>query len=151
MQPSSAGVAFASTPTASVLSRKLWVIDNFGTSAPWTATSDSPWLTVTPSGTSDATALTLTADPATLPVGETSIATVTLSSPGLAGATIRVGLWKDAVDAPAQAVVPGVDALGMARDPVSPFVYVVDGTDRIQVFNAHTASLAGRSPTWARA
>ena len=141
LQPSALAVSFASTPNASVLSRTLAVRDNFVTQAPWTATSDAAWLGVTPSGTSDATALVVTADAAGLPTNQTSIATITLSSPGLAGATIHVGLWKDSTGATTLSTAPAVNAVGLARDPYRPLVYATTGDDRILVYNAHTALL----------
>ncbi len=52
-----------------------------------------------------------------------------------------MGLWKDAQTTPAQAVAHAVNATGLARDPVRPFVYVTDGGDSLRVFNAHTAAL----------
>ncbi len=141
LQPSALAVAFASTPNGSVLSRTLAVRDNFVTQAPWTATSDAAWLGVTPSGNSDATALVVTADATGLPANQTSTATVTLSSPGLVGATIRVGLWKDASGATTLNVAQAVNAVGLARDPYRPLVYASTGDDRILVYNAHTALL----------
>lgn len=73
---SEVGVGLSSTPGWSRLSRKVTVRDNFGLTPAWTASSDKAWLTVQRSGN----ALTLTADPSTLPVDAISYATVSLAS-----------------------------------------------------------------------
>ena len=142
LQPSAIAVALASTPLGTVLSRSLTVHDNFGLGTGWTATSDSPWLSVTASGQSDATALVITANPASLPAGQDSVATITLasSSTGVTGATIHVGLWKSSTDVASLTALPGVDPTDIARDPWRPLAYVVDGGADVQVFNAHTAT-----------
>lgn len=142
--PSALAVAFADTPTGSVLSRTLWVHDNFGVATSWSATSDSEWLTVTPTGTADASNLVFTANPALLPLGQTSVATVQISGGDAAGTTIKVGVWRDTNGAPQLQTVGDVAAssiTGMARDPYRPLVYLSVGTGQILVYNAHTATL----------
>ena len=139
--PSALGVAFADTPGGSVLSRTLRVSDNFGTAISWSATSDASWLTVTPTGTADATDLVISADPSLLPFGQATIANVQLTASNVTGATIHVGLWRDMNGTPQVQVVPGINAVGLARDPYRPLIYVTDGTDRVLVYNAHTATL----------
>lgn len=142
--PSALAVAFADTPNGSVLSRTLWVHDNFGLASTWSASSDAAWLTVTPSGQSEDSNLVLLADPSLLPLSQTSVANVRVSSPGAVGATIRVGLWRDADGSTQMRVAPtpgGVDAIGLARDPYRPLVYASVGNDQVLVYNAHTGLL----------
>ncbi|NHQ87869.1 hypothetical protein HA050_17305 [Iodobacter sp. HSC-16F04] len=49
------GIGLSSTPTGDVTSRSIKISDNFAGNTAWTATSDSAWLSVTPSGTTGKT------------------------------------------------------------------------------------------------
>ena len=142
--PSAWGVAFASTPTGTTLSRTLAIRDNFGGALAWTATSDSSWLHVTASGTTGpASNLVLTADPAALSNGTTSIATVTVTTAqaGVAPAKIRVGLWKDATGLAALTSLPGAGTYAnMVADTIRPLVYVNTGAGTITAYNVYTAT-----------
>jgi hypothetical protein len=138
--PSAWGVGLAATPVGAVLTRTLTIRDNFGSLMSWSATSNRPWLTVTASGdTANATALQLTADPASLADGALHEATVTVSS-GLASveaAVIRVALWKDS-NGQASARTLAVNYPTITADPVRPYIYAHSGGSSVTVFNAYT-------------
>lgn len=140
--PSEWGVAFTSTPNGSVLSRTLSVSDNFGsTGLTWVASSDAAWLSVTPTGGTATTALALTANPAALPQGVVSHATVTVSTtaaPGVLPAIIRVALWKNGSGLANIVRLPD-DYAHVVADTLRPFVYAHNRGTSIDVFNAHTA------------
>lgn len=143
--PSEWGVGFADTPTGSVLTRSLKVSDNFGGSLTWTATSDSPWLTVTPSGTTGgASTLTLTANTAALTPSSLSYATVTVSTstPGVDAAVIRVGLWKDATGLPAMTKLTQ-NYQEVTADKIRPYIYAHSGGTSIDIYHAYTATKIG--------
>lgn len=140
--PSAWGVAFTSTSTGSVLTRTLSVSDNFGTAGlPWVASSDAAWLSATATGSTSTTALTLTANPAALPQGVVSYATVTVSTtaaPGVQPAVIRVALWKNSSGLASIVQLPN-DYANIVADTLRPFVYANNRGSTIDVFNAHTA------------
>jgi len=143
------GVAFASTPTGTLLSRTLFIRDNFGGALAWTATSDSAWLTATAGGrTGGASSLVLTADPATLANGTTSIATVTVATttPGVSPAQIRVGLYKDATGLPALTSLPLVGTYSIVADKIRPLVYTSEVAGTIRAYNAYTAAVVATIP-----
>ena len=144
--PSTNSVAFASAPDGSVLSRTLAVHDNFGQATTWTAQSDSAWLKVSASGTSDATSLVVTADPTSLPWDQTSTATITLAADatGVSGATIHVGLWKGSTGLTTLVTQPTTTPLAIVGDPRRPLVYVTNGGTDVQVWNVHTAQQVGK-------
>jgi hypothetical protein len=135
------GVGLASTPNGTLLSRTVQVSDNFGGTLAWSATSDSPWLTVTGSGsTGGSSGLTLSADPASLPSADVSYANVTVSSAaaGVSPAVIRVALWKDTNSAPAMTKLP-LGYSNLAVDTIRPYVYVNSGGSDVDIYNAYTA------------
>ena len=73
-------VALSATPGWSRLSRNIKIQYNFGLDGAWSASSDQAWLKVTASGrTTGANLLSITADPASLPVDRISYATITLT------------------------------------------------------------------------
>jgi len=77
---SAVGVGLSMIAGNSVLTRSLTVYSAVGrTDTPWTAASDSAWLTVTPAGVTGGP-LTLTANPAGLPLDTTQFAKVTITS-----------------------------------------------------------------------
>ncbi|MES2889407.1 MAG: hypothetical protein V4739_15540 [Pseudomonadota bacterium] len=124
------GVALASTPGGSRLSRTLTVRDTSGASSNWTARSDASWLTVTAAGPSGGP-LVLTANPAGLPPG-LRVATVTVSSSNsaLEAQTVRVGLHTDTATPATSLVAPAPNSpwMGHAVDPVRPLVYSAEGS-----------------------
>jgi len=135
------GVGLASTPNGAALSRTVQVSDNFGATLAWTATSDSPWLSVTGSGnTGGSASLTLTANPASLPAAAVSYANVTVSSAtaGVDPAVIRVALWKDTNTAPATTKLP-LNYANLTADKLRPYVYANAGGADIDIYNAYTA------------
>jgi len=141
--PATLGVALSKLPSRSVLTRSIPILSNLGrTNVPWTATSDSAWLTVTPSGVTGG-ALTLTADPAGLAAETTHFATVTLGS-GDASVenqpTIRVGLHITAHDA--STVTLDYPATHQAASPVEPLLALNDGVaSEVRLYNAFDGTL----------
>lgn len=139
--PSAWAVSFVSTPTSAVLTRTLSIEDNFTSPLlPWSAQSDAAWLSVTANGSTPISALTLTADPSSLPSGVISHAQVTVSTSAAAGvkpAVIRVALWKDSTGLVAVAQASG-NYTKLVADPLRPYVYAHEGGSRVDVFHAHT-------------
>jgi BACON domain-containing protein/all-beta uncharacterized protein len=140
---SASGVGFSSLPGRSVLTRTVRV---FGAAhhpgTPWTAQSDSAWLTVTPSGTTDGD-LTLTANPAGLAAETTHFANVSVSSsdPLVANSqSIRVSLYKSGI-APVTTHIDRV-ATHVAASPVEPLVAITGGpgTD-VMLHNVYSGAL----------
>jgi hypothetical protein len=135
------GVALTSMPGASRLARTIRVQDDRGEPVAWSAVSDQPWLTVTPSGTTPA-GLVITAAPYGLSAGTLHFARVTVSStaPGVENVeTVRVGLWVgDAPSGPAVEVAGAYQEL--VADPVRPWVYVHDGGTDILAVDVHTGA-----------
>ncbi len=139
---SDTGVAFAKTPSLSSVSRTLKVLDNFGLSTGWTATSSKSWLTVTSSGTT-AGDLVLSADPTGLAADTVHTASVTVrsSDPDVSATeTIQVGLWVGAAD-PAAATTLSVASTAVITDPVRPYAYVHAGGSSITVYNVFTTQV----------
>ncbi|WP_157118777.1 BACON domain-containing protein [Azohydromonas lata] len=135
------GVAFASTPTGSVLTRTVMITDNFKGNAVgnWSWSSDSVWLTASSSGgTNLPTQLTLIADPSSLATGSVSYANVTVSAPGVEAAVIRVALYKDATGLTSMVKLPQ-DYAELIADKIRPHVYAHRGGTSIDVYNAYTA------------
>jgi len=148
------GVAFSKFPSSSLLTRTVAVYDTDGTTTvPWTATSDSSWLTVTPSGTTGANAaaasLTLTANPTGLTADQEHIAIVTVSTTdGVISnqEQIRVGLWVGSTDPVAASVTPPAPSNlqnppAIATDPVEPYAFLSEGDTGVLVYNVYTGAL----------
>jgi hypothetical protein len=135
------GVAFASMPSLSKLTRTLQVRDSLNLSTGWTAVSSEAWLTATPSGTAGGD-LVLTADPAGLPVDQISYATVTLgaSDTTVEGTErIQVGLWVGSTD-PTPITTSGTAYKDLAMDPVRPYLYLASGGSSVDVVNVFTGA-----------
>lgn len=127
-----AGVGLSSAGGREVLTRAVKVFSSVGsTTTPWTAVSDSPWLAVTPSG-STGSDVVLTATPGALAMETTHFANVTVSSSDPTNENtevIRVGLHLTA-STPAAGNVAGT-ATHLATSPVEPLVAVSAGTVKI--------------------
>lgn len=139
------GVGLAASPTGTTLTRAITVSDNYGGALPWTAASDSAWLTATTSGTTgNGSVVTLNADPASLPLEQVSYARVTLSSTtaGVAPAVVRVALWKSATGLSTQQTV-AVNARHIVTDRIRPFVYANNGGSAIDIYQAYTGQKVG--------
>jgi hypothetical protein len=140
--PSEAGIALTSTASWSRLSHQLSVRENTGAKVNWHASSDQAWLTVTASGDG----LSVRADPAALPSGTISYATVTLV-PDATGVTapepVKVALWKSA-SVPGTAVKLPQNYREIAADPIRPLVYVHNADAGIDVYNLYTQAKVGR-------
>lgn len=135
------GVAFASMPGLSKLTRTLHVRDSLNLSTGWTAVSNQAWLTATPSGTAGGD-LVLTADPAGLPVDQISYATVTLGSSDTTvegTERIQVGLWVGSAD-PAPIMTSNTAYKDLAMDPVRPYLYLASGGSSVDVVNVFTGT-----------
>lgn len=137
---SEVGVGLSSTPGWSRLSRKVTVRDNFGLTPAWTASSDKAWLTVQRSGN----ALTLTADPSTLPVDAISYATVSLASEtGIqTSEQLHVAIWKGSVT-PAVTTKLTKTYSHLKTDPIRPLLYANNGAGNIDVYNIYSATQIG--------
>ncbi len=137
------GVALVSTPSLSKLSHTVAVKDRWGTSSTaWTASSDQPWLSVTPSGISGGN-LTVTALPAGLEPNTIHYARVTVtfgSSMAYSSETLRVGLWVGDSAPTSMSAVPGTYQ-ALETDPIRPYAYVHNGGSTLHVYNIYTASL----------
>ncbi len=130
------GVALASTPGGSRLSRTLTVRYTSDAPSNWTASSDASWLAVTAAGTSGGQ-LALTANAAGLSPGlRTATVTVASSNSRLAAQTVRVGLYIDTTTPAVSLTDPMRDPTGIrsqlaetaqAADPVRPLVYSTSG------------------------
>lgn len=141
------GIAFTSKPNMSMLTRTLKVRDNYAGDVPWTAVSDSHWLTVTSSGASKSSPnVTFTANPASLPLNTVSYAKVTLSSSvaGVKPAVVRVGLWKDNNGA-IKAMTPAFSSAfaNAKEDKIRPYIYVSSEGSTIDIYNIYTAKKVG--------
>ena len=136
------GVGFSSSPARSVLTRNVTVFSSIGrTDVPWQATSDQPWLTVTPSGVTGG-AITLTASPSGLSTDTTHFATVTVSSSDVTvenQETIRVGLYVNSTSpsASSQFVAEGF----VAASPVEPIAFLSDGGTDVTGYNVYTGAI----------
>lgn len=142
------GVAFVSAWNISKLSHAVRVVDNFGSSTPWTATSNQAWLSVTPNGTSGGQ-LTLTANPAGLTPETVHYATVTISSSDTSvegTETVRVGLWVTSSDVTSTLTAAPGPFYEVASDPVRPYAYVHSSGTGISVYNVYSGALVGTIP-----
>jgi hypothetical protein len=144
--PQSVGVALSSFPARDRLQRTLTVGSSLGRSnVPWTATSNQPWLSVTPSGESG-DALTLTASTSGLAQNQSHIAEVTLASTDETierDETIRVALWVGGSDPTDLVCAPlmETEVHGLAVNPVEPLAYSAGFNNRIYVHNVYTGAL----------
>ncbi|MBI5256668.1 MAG: BACON domain-containing protein [Burkholderiales bacterium] len=156
--PSLWGVALSSTPAGAVLARSLRVDDSLGAADTWSAKSSASWLKVTASGpTGVEGALTLSAEPASLPAGTLSQATVTISS-GTAGVQpveVKVALWKGSGGAAALTRLAAASQNSfpfpaLAADPIRPYFYTSETltleSARVNIFHAHSGQKVGSIP-----
>jgi len=137
------GIALSKFVTAEKVNQSVDILDNYGlTSTNWIATTSSPWLRVSPSGSTNEK-LTLSADATGLSVDTLHRATITVSSSdaGIENSqTINVGLWVGSSD---PLISSSIDAeyLQLTTDPVRPYVYLNAGGSDIDVYNVYNQSL----------
>lgn len=133
------GVGFSQVGSTSVLTRTVQVLSNIGrTDIPWTATSDSPWLTVTQTGMTGGN-LVLTADPTGAPQNVPQYANVTIASSDssvLNQQTVRVGLYVSSTPAASAAVTTA--ATNLSASPVDPVVAISTGSTGVDLYNVYT-------------
>jgi hypothetical protein len=136
------GVGLSQVGGTSVLTRTVQVLSGLGrTDLPWTASSDSPWLTVTGSGTTGGN-LVIQASPGTLPSNATQFANVTVSSPDPTvenQQTIRVGLYLSSTAATTTTL--SVAGSTLATSPVEPIVAIGTGGTDVQIYNVYSGAL----------
>ena len=136
------GVGFSQVGGRSVLTRTVQVLSNLGlTDVAWTASSDSPWLGVTASGTTGGN-LVLTANPAGVPQGQTQFAIVTIKSadPTVENQqSIRAGLYLSSTAPVATPVA--VAATNLAASPVEPIVAANAGGTSVSIYSVYSSSL----------
>ena len=138
---SEVGIGLSSTPDWSRLSRTVTVRDNFGQAPVWAASSDKTWLSVQRIGN----ALTLTANPAALPVDTISYATVSLAATDSAiqtTETLQVAIWKGSQTPTAMTKVSKTYT-HLKTDPIRPLLYANNGGSGIDVYNVYTATQVG--------
>lgn len=137
-----AGVGLSDVAGRAVLSRTVKVLSAIGrTTTPWSATSDSAWLTVTSSGVTGDD-LVLTANPSGLALDATQFANVTISSSDASvenQPSIRVGFYVSNT-APVTGAVT-VAANRLAASPVEPIIAVGTGGTDIGIYHAYSQVL----------
>jgi len=141
---SDTGVALTSMPTLAKLTRTLQVRDNLGLATPWAATSDQPWLAVTPSGTAGGD-LVLTANPLGLTADTIHYGTITLNSTDSSVATtesIRVGFWVGSTDSAASTVI-STPFTRLVVDPIRPYAYVHKAGSDLTIYHLFTCEVVG--------
>jgi hypothetical protein len=150
LETSHRAFAFSQTMAGSVLTHTSRITDTAGRSGRWIATSNAPWLQVSPStGTGTAT-LMLTADPTGISDGQ-YLAEVTISpdnEPGLGNSeTIRAGLYVDRVTPVAAETDIGLLNGGPKfASPILPFLYRIETgfpDSTLEVWNLYTATRIG--------
>jgi hypothetical protein len=122
------GVGLSSFPSRQVLMRTLAVANSWGVpGVNWQASSDQPWLSVTPSGTTSVP-LNVTANPTGLAPGQ-YFANVSVTSPdtGVSNQeSVRVGLTVGTTDPPAVIDLPNATPY-IITSPVEPIVFTATG------------------------
>lgn len=136
------GVGLTSIAGQSVLTRTVQVLSAIGrTDVPWSANSDSPWLSVTANGATGGN-LVLTANTSGIPLDTTQFAhvTITSSDPTVENSpTIRVGLL---VSNTAPLATPiALSANALAASPVEPIVAIGTGGTGIGIYDVNSGSL----------
>ena len=130
------GVAFSASPARSVLKRNVIVYSSAGrTDIDWSATTDQPWLTVSPSGKTGQT-VTLSANPTALAAGKTHFATVYVKSSDSTienQEAIRVGLH--VLEHAARDLSLTLGGLFLATSSVEPLAFIADGGTDIAAYN----------------
>ena len=139
---SASGVGLSLIAGHSVLTRTVKVLSAIGrTNTPWSATSDSSWLTVTSSGVTGGD-LVLTADATSAPLDTTQFANVTITSTDSAvenQQAIRVGLFVSNT-APVDAdLSTGANAL--ATSPVEPIIAVGSNGANVGIYDVNSGAL----------
>jgi hypothetical protein len=123
------GLSFYTNPSRTAPARQVVIRDSRGrTGIPWSASSDSAWLQITP-------ASGVTGDVATVQVATGSLAseslyngliTLTSSNPSIERAeTIRVGLWKGAAAATPISMPLTYTSGSVVTSPVEPYLYSI--------------------------
>ncbi|HEY6527403.1 MAG TPA: hypothetical protein VIZ65_01825 [Cellvibrionaceae bacterium] len=146
------GVAFSYLKNRSVLSRDVKIFSSIGrTDIPWKATSDQPWLNVTPSGVTGA-AVTLTANPASLAPGKLYFANVliTANDSGVENQeSILVGFTVSSLSSTETYIeTPKTDSSAsyattrpfITASPVEPLVFTNIDETTIKAFNIYTGA-----------
>ncbi len=141
---SQTGVALASTPTWSRLTKTLTISDNYGQTANWSATSNQSWLNISQSGNT----LTLSVNPTNpqFTLDSFSQATVTLSSTDAsvsAPETIKVDFWNGSTT-PTTMTQLAQPYTNIIADPIRPYVYVNSGSTFIDAYNIYTGQFIKR-------
>lgn len=150
LKPSSKGFLLNSFSTSSNLTREIVINDNSNGGANWTATSNSPWLSITPISGVTGDTLTIIADPNSVSNDNLFQGTVTLSSYDIGFAsdeTVTVGFWKGS-SSPGNVLKEISSTYRITADPVRPYVYLSFdedsfGTDRIETYNIYTGDIVG--------
>jgi len=137
------GVALSKFPSHSRLKASVQIgLTSKHAPVSWVAASNAAWLTVTQSGETGQI-LTLTANPAGLPTDTVNSALVTVKTGAAvtpaSTATITVSFWAGSTDP--QLMAFSGQAVAMATNPVTPWVYMSTGSSIINVFNVYDGQL----------
>jgi sugar lactone lactonase YvrE len=123
------GLSFYSNPSRAAPARQIVIQDSRGRAGiPWSASSDSPWLTITPTSGVTGAVATVAVNPAGLAAEALHTGLITLSStnPSIERTeTIRVGLWKGAAAAATISKPLTFTSGSMVTSPVEPYVYSI--------------------------
>jgi hypothetical protein len=137
------GMALSQFPSRKVLKGTIRVTRTFGKGkVDWTASSDQPWLSVTPNGTKGG-ALALKANTKNLAKDQFYLAKVTVSTSRADfsdSETLRVGLYVGSTDPVTVTFKENGNAI--ATNPVTPIAYVASGSG-IDEYNVYTGALVG--------
>jgi Viral BACON domain len=142
------GVAFASMPSLSRLSRTLKVSSNYGATIAWSANSSQPWLSVTANGMTTGD-LVFTANPSGLAADTVHYATVSVSSSEATvqnTETVRVGLWVGSSDPSATTTISSTHSRAIV-DPIRPYAYLHSGGTGITVYNIYSGAVVATIPS----
>jgi hypothetical protein len=138
------GLGLVKVPGHRMLTKTIQVTRTAGhAAASWTASSDQPWLSVTPSGTTGGK-LKVTADVNGLAADQFYSANVTVATNGADftdSETLHIGLWIGSTK-------PGLVELqqtvaSVATNPVSPIAYVTDGGSSVVEYNVYSGAIVG--------
>jgi hypothetical protein len=135
------GLQLSAFPSRQVLAREVTVTRTLGSgSVAWTASSDQPWLTVTPSGVTGQK-LVVEAVPDDLPFDQFLMATVTVVTANSEFAdtqVLRVGMWRGQSDPPEGVLDVPQNVVTLATNPVRPLAYVGDLGTSVYVYDVYS-------------
>lgn len=150
LRPQRFGVAFTKTNEHSKLTDRIKIESrNSDSTVSWHASTNTPWLTITPDGTID-TPLEINADPTNLAQNTLHQGTISVSEAGSNNSTqvIHVGFWVGSEENQINNIIPG-EFSNVLADNIRPYMYVAEQVDvnlvnipnNIKVYNIYTGEL----------